>query len=86
MKFYITKYALTEGIFEVEAEPCEDNPKMIRVPGRYAAFFHGEGRDWHRTFESARDRAEAMRVKKRESLRRSMAKLNKFDFSKLGKP
>ena len=71
---YITKYALTEGILEKEAKPC-GNASMVQVGPSY---FHGEGKDWHRTRESAVKKAEAMRLKKIESLKRSIAKLEKM--------
>ena len=83
MKAFVTKYALTKGILEVEGE-FKDEFDMLIV-GRSSGWtqcFHKEGRDWHRTFEAAKERAEMMRVAKRESLRKSMARLNKLDFSK----
>ena len=78
MKVWITKYALTQGIIETEAEEVSDN--MIRVPGRFAAYFHGEGKDWHKTLESAKDRAEITRYKKIQTLFLQCEKLRKLKF------
>ena len=39
---------------------------------------HGEGKDWHRTKESAVKRAENMRAAKIASMRKSIAKLEKM--------
>ncbi len=79
MKVFITKYALTAGIQEVDAEDCSSiAPEMISV-GKYS-HFHGEGREWHRTIELARLRAEAMREAKIVSLTKQIAKLEKMKF------
>ncbi len=84
MKIWVTKYALTTGIISSEAaEICEETPTMIVFPACgsvYARYFHGEGKDWHRTKEAAVARAEAMRVAKIASLRKSIAKLEKLKF------
>lgn len=75
---YITKYALTEGIFEAEGE--ESN----------GYFYYGKGgydrnqacpEDWHRTREEAVARAEDMRKRKIASLKKSIAKMEALRFS-----
>lgn len=78
MKAYITKYALTGGIFSVEAEVCENvSPNMIKH--RHNGFdTYAHGNDWHRTWESAVERAEEMRLKKIESLKKSIAKMERL--------
>lgn len=79
MKVWITRYALTTGITEVEAEDCGDD--MIRVrEGSGFLFYHKEGRDWHRTKESAVAKAEEMRQKKITSLKKQIDKLEKMRF------
>ena len=80
MKFevWITKYALTSGILYKKATPC-GNGRMIEV-GR-GSYFHGEGRDWHRTLESAQKKAEVMRVKRIASLKKSIATLEALNFN-----
>lgn len=75
---WITKYALTSGIFAGNAE--QDSPSMISLkrPGRMQEYFHGN--DWHDSERGAISRAEEMRVKKIASLRKSIAKLEKLKF------
>lgn len=73
MKVWITKYALTKGIFECEVEPCFNiNPNMVAGRGLHE-YFHGN--DWHRTREAAVIRANEMRAVKIKSLQKSLAKL-----------
>ena len=88
MKVYITKYALTQGIFEKDVEICQStlNPNasnMIRVLDKFHEFYHGEGKEWHRTLESAIKRSEEMRLKKIGSLSKQIAKLQKLNFEKM---
>lgn len=82
MKVYITKYALTAGIQIKNAEKSSTSDGMVGVKhGGYTAYFHGEGRDWHRTAESALKRAEEMRRKKIASLNKSLAKIEAMKFT-----
>jgi hypothetical protein len=85
MKFWITKYALTSGIFEAEGEICESvNIDMIKVNRggrRYDETFHGEGKDWHKSVESANYRAMAMRDAKIISLEKQINKLKNLKFN-----
>jgi hypothetical protein len=57
---------------------------MIQVGQHY---FHGEGRNWHRTPEGAKAKAEAMRKAKIASLKKQLAKLESlsFDIEREGK-
>ena len=84
MKAYITKYALSDGILEADGETSENNPDMFSLP-MTCHFFHGEGKEWHRTFEDAVSRANEMRVKKISSLKKQIAKLEKMIFDKVKK-
>lgn len=91
-----TKYALTTGISKHEMEYCGNGMAIVRKSTRYflrddgAAmvsnsieyFLHGEGKEWHRTFESAVKRAEEMRIAKLKSLDKSIKKVSALDFSK----
>lgn len=73
---YVTKYALTAGVQEVEAEWSEKYPGMISYKAegsRYVQFAHGS--DWHRSPDVALAKAESMRQRKIESMRRSITKL-----------
>lgn len=77
MKVWITKYALTSGISEHEAEGTHTRDMVKYGPHSFA---HGEGKDWHRTHESALTRAEDMRVAKLNSMRKRMAELEALRF------
>lgn len=79
---YITKYALTTGISHVLARVVKDtNGQMIEVKmGLHIVYFHGEGKDWHRTEEGAVKRAEELRVKKIASLKKQIKKLESLKF------
>jgi hypothetical protein len=84
MKVWITKYALTAGITEIDAEVCSSvSDGMIRVPKKegshtYDDYYHKPY--WHETREEAVKRAESMRVKKIASLKNSLAKFEKMKF------
>lgn len=82
MKVWTTKYALTRGIQEIEADTFgEDTPKMVADRSQsYPTYYHGEGREWHRDKESAIRRAEAMRDTKIQSLQKQISKLEALDF------
>lgn len=71
MKVWITKYALTSGIKEMEVEQSEYSPDMVHEE-KWNYCYHGEGREWHKTLESAKIKAEEMRLKKIESLKNSL--------------
>lgn len=77
---YVTKYALSVGIRLARLRVCE-NASMTEVVGaKYHTYFHGEGKDWHRTMESAVARANDMRDKKIASLRKSIANMEALRF------
>jgi hypothetical protein len=77
---FVTKYALTQGILRKRVEDCHDG--MVSTVGdRYVAYFHGEGREWHRTFDSASERAERMRTEKLASVAKQIAKLKALKFN-----
>lgn len=75
MKAYITKYALFDGISEIDAD---EKYRRIYVP-RWAE--HILDGDWHRTLEAAQTRAEEMRQAKIASLKKQIAKLEKMNFN-----
>ena len=80
MKVWITKYALTAGIREEIVETTH-NPSMVcRKGGGHLECFHGEGKDWHRSFAGAVNRAKEMQANKLASLRKSIAKMEKLRF------
>lgn len=81
MKVWITKYALTAGIQAVDAETTH-TPSMVsyRPEGiSMDMYAHGEGKDWHRTPESAEQRAHEMLQKKIASLKKGLAKFESME-------
>ena len=78
MKLYITKYALASGIKEIEGEISKDD-QCVNGRGLWG-YFHGEGREWHRTREAAIARAEDMRKAKLQSLKRAIYRLENMTF------
>lgn len=79
MKVWITKYALSKGIKEKEVEQSDSFPEIVRRKDFYDSYY-GEGKEWHRTKESALAKAEEMRKKRIASLRKQIEKLEKLRF------
>lgn len=82
MKVWITTYALTDGIKAVDAEWSSVHPSMVsyRPEGiSLDRYVHGEGKDWHRTPESAEQRVEQMRAKRIASLKKNLAALESME-------
>ena len=75
MRVWITKYALTKGLFEMEAEIVE---------GKYVSGKHGGlrvfTRYWARTLAEAVQGAEGMRTRRIAALKKSIAKLERLNF------
>lgn len=81
MKVYITEYALTRGIIDVgDAELCRTIDKQIRYKNSagYIVYIHKP--HWYKTKQEAIARAEKMRTKKIESLKKQIAKLENMRF------
>jgi hypothetical protein len=55
---------------------------MISIIGaRFGGeFYHGEGKEWHTSKESAIKKAQEMKQKKIETLKKQIAKLEKIKF------
>jgi hypothetical protein len=82
-KVYITKYALTEGIIEREDVAYFSDTDRIGVECNYLfklQYFHGQGKEWHRTKEAAIERAEEMRKMEIEDLKKSIKRLERMNF------
>ena len=82
MKVWITKYALTQGVYEAEVEQSACAPSMVsqKQVNTYALTYHGENKEWHRTEAGARQRANEMVQTKIKSLKKSLAKFEKLVF------
>jgi hypothetical protein len=83
VKVWISKYALSDGLYEIEAERSDFAPSMVttRKPGHVAQSFHVEGREWHLTRESAAERAEVMKAARIASLHKQIKKLERMSFA-----
>jgi hypothetical protein len=95
LKYWITKYALTRGIIEVDDAEEElsyrhrygaklrDDTLTIPHPGGIPdkTTYYGADGEWHRTKESAIAKAEEMRIKAIEKHRRSLERLEKMSFA-----
>ncbi|MGL4965667.1 MAG: hypothetical protein ACRC67_30880 [Inquilinus sp.] len=77
MKVWITKYALTRGIQEVEAEHRGDDVVLPKGNGFWGVIAKPH---WHETREAAVARAEAMRKKRINTLKKQIARLAKMEF------
>ena len=83
MKVWITKYALTKGIEEADVELTSTADLVVeRSSGALGCdqYYHGKGKEWHQTKIEAIQRAEEMRKKKIDSLRKQIEKLEKMTF------
>lgn len=82
MKFWLSKYALTKGIIEVDAEYCDEKTDMIKVlDDSYKGYYQGKGINWHTTKEDAIERAEILRTRKIEYHKKQIEKLEEMNFS-----
>ena len=87
MKVWITKYALTQGIEEIdlnqvkEFEMTDAGYLCFRRNGKYSYTTEiYSQKEWHRTKESAMQKAEEMRQKKIASLKKQIDKLERIRF------
>lgn len=79
MRVYITRYALTRGIIELELEEESVSGKGCSARSDLNSnFFYGK--EWHRTLEEAKKDAESRRDRKIESLKKQLAKLEEMKF------
>ena len=81
MKVWISKYALSGGIFEMEvAEPYDSGSNLVQNRDNRLQMFHEQGKEWHCTQEGAFIRAEQMRLEKLRSLEKQITKLMSLKF------
>jgi hypothetical protein len=87
-KYWITKYALSQGIIEIDDDETKERYVEITESGGLwvrdkRSGYHDTGyygNDWHKTHEAALKRAEEMRLAKIKSLQKQMDKLQKLTF------
>lgn len=78
MKIYVTKYALTKGIQEMEAESVDENRAIVKIYGNLAQYFHNK--EYHLSKEAAVEQADLMLKNRISSLEKQIAKLKKLNF------
>lgn len=76
---YVTKYALTTGIFTVQGEQSSDDLFFYKSEGSGFTNF-ARGNDAHLTEEAALARAEEMRISKLKALDKQMKKVSAMKF------
>lgn len=84
MRVYVTKYALTKGIFIAEMELSRDGAfwsgHLVDSPNACPTTLRQN--ECHVTMVSALARVRQMRIKQVDSLRKKISKLNAIDFNK----
>ena len=79
MKVWISKYALTVGVFEVDGEVTRNGGIAFTPPeGGLRQYYYGN--DWHDTKDAAVARAEDMRIRKLKSLDAQIKKVSALKF------
>lgn len=79
-EIWVTRWALTQGIFQETAKISADGKMADYGKGYSRVFLHGE--DFQLTEEAAIQRAYIMRAKKLLSLQKQIDKLQKLSFMK----
>jgi hypothetical protein len=80
MKAWITKYALTAGVFEVAGEVTVSGCLRYESGGYACYACYAFGNDWHSDRASAIARAEEMKIRKLQSLDRQIKKVSALKF------
>lgn len=76
---WITKYALTTGVLRKQVE-SDGVGLAVDRSNRLTGYYHGEGRQWHRTRDGAIAKAKELRDAKIKALRKQIAKLEAMTF------
>ena len=79
-KFYVTKYALTAGIKEIEGEVKTEGSNQLVYDSHWNSYRVGS--DCFLSLKEAIDKAESMRKNKIESLQKQIDKLKSIKFIK----
>lgn len=80
---WITKYALSQGVFVERVEQCETDDMVRKVGAAFQTFYHRP--DWHRTEAEAVARVRVMVAAKRKALAKQAARLDALEKDPLGK-
>ena len=82
IRAWVTKHALSDGIYMVEGDVCHGIwTDMLKWGVKCGGTASAHGKDWHRTPEAALARAEEIRLARIESLKKSIRKLESLRFS-----
>lgn len=80
---WISKYALTQGVYPVEASEIHKSETMAVVPPvgdlGLTQYFHGK--HWHLTQANANAEAQRMRTRKVASLKKQLERLQALRFN-----
>lgn len=79
LEVYVTRYALTKGI-QKRIVKLTHTPEMVGDSKESHLFYHGEGDDWHYTLKAAIKRANEMKRKKVENLKKQLYKIEALEF------
>ena len=79
MKIFVTKYALSTGIFTIDADIRSSG--LARENKRVVVYFSED--EYTLTKEEAIAQAEKMRIKKILSIEKSLKKIKAIDFTKI---
>lgn len=80
---YVTKYALTQGIFAIEAEILEGGyASQSRKSGEALKLFLSKS-DYALTKDEALEKAEVLRKRKLVSIARTVNRIKSLDFTKM---
>jgi hypothetical protein len=80
---YVTKYALTMGILKTELVSASNGYGYVKWPGGLNGEMQCAENEWFHNLEFARFRASKMRDLKIQSLKKSIAKMEKLTFDKV---
>ena len=78
---WVSKYALTKGLYKVIVTQSDDMPELVREVVRNHRVYLGEGLEWHRTKEGAITRARTLQLAQISNLEKKLDKLEKMTFS-----
>jgi hypothetical protein len=82
MKVFVTKYALSRGVLEIEGEISEGIPSMFVRRGEWASAFFKPY--WHENWGDAVCHAEELRQKAIRAAERKIKKLRDMSFATVG--
>lgn len=79
MKIYVTKYAISSGIRETEAESTNHKGMVKELGCRWDTYYHAP--EYATTLEAAKAKVIEMITAKRKSIAKQLAKLDKLEKS-----